>query len=396
MFDLVATRVDPDGEGPLPPTGIELSWTEQMVGDYDQNGEVNFADITPLGLNFGALIDYSPPDPPGEPEWWPNGDPDDTGALNWRLARIDGDRNGELNAADVTPIAQHWNEKLSGYCIYHKLGAENEFEMVVAELGDEFTVARDDAMIGGAPVPGKPVRCSYYIELSEPGEHIFTLSNYDGDEEGEMMQSCSLLINAPPQAALSADPTSGTAPLTVSFDASESKDDSGIVLYEWDFNGDGEYDESTTEPYADHEYAEGGKHDAAVKVTDDGGLWDTASVSISVDPPEPKLIIMPDPDDTDWEDVTGTGVEGDPYVFPYETPEDEETEYSLVAYYDDPVNGDPLDPATLTWAIDPTFLVDWTAPGVFKPTLFTNNYVFATDASERESNPLYVVVYSLP
>ena len=34
VFDLSAEVVDPDGEGGEPPTGIELSWTDQLTGDY--------------------------------------------------------------------------------------------------------------------------------------------------------------------------------------------------------------------------------------------------------------------------------------------------------------------------------------------------------------------------
>src|SRR5205085_12535246 len=44
VFDLKAAIADPDGSGPLPPTAVELTWTERLIGDYDQNGEVNISD----------------------------------------------------------------------------------------------------------------------------------------------------------------------------------------------------------------------------------------------------------------------------------------------------------------------------------------------------------------
>ena len=34
VFDLEASVYDPDGDGPLQPEGIELIWTEQVIGDY--------------------------------------------------------------------------------------------------------------------------------------------------------------------------------------------------------------------------------------------------------------------------------------------------------------------------------------------------------------------------
>lgn len=398
VFDLAAAIVDPDGEGPESPTGIELTWTEQMVGDYDQNGEVNSGDITPLGLNFGAMVDYSPPDPPGEPAWWPSGDPAGEGALNWRLARIDGDHNGELNVGDVTPLAQHWNEKLGGYCIYQKTADSEEYEMMPGEPGNDFTVSRADAIVGGTPAAGEPVRCHYFMEITDPGSYTFGVSDYDRDsgEEGGMMQSCSLTINAPPVAALSADPTAGAAPLLVEFDASGSTDNKGIVLYEWDYDGDSEYTETTTEPYSEYEYWLDGDFDATVRVTDAEGLTDTASVTISVNGFETGLYIMPDPDDADWDNITGSGVEADPYVFTTENTSDYSTEFSLIAYDVTSGSAVPVDPADLNWWIDPPFLLTWVSPGTFKVNIFTSHYIVAEDSEMQESNHLYVVSLTEP
>ena len=49
-------------------------------------------------------------------------------------------------------------------------------------------------------------------------------------------------FSAPQTTNVSADPLSGTAPLTVSFTGSGTDSDGSIVSYEWDFNGNGEYD----------------------------------------------------------------------------------------------------------------------------------------------------------
>jgi PKD repeat protein len=90
-----------------------------------------------------------------------------------------------------------------------------------------------------------------------------------------------LSINANPLAAISADVLSGDLPLTVNFDASASSDSDGtIVSYEWDFDGDGTWDSDTgTTAIASHTYLTGGDYDPAVRVTDNDGARDTASIS---------------------------------------------------------------------------------------------------------------------
>ena len=90
-----------------------------------------------------------------------------------------------------------------------------------------------------------------------------------------------LTINANPVAGISADTLSGNLPLTVNFDASSSTDSDGtIVSYEWDFEGDGTWDLDTGAlAQASFEYLTGGTYDPAVRVTDDDGAQDTASLS---------------------------------------------------------------------------------------------------------------------
>ncbi|MEZ5338272.1 MAG: PKD domain-containing protein [bacterium] len=102
-------------------------------------------------------------------------------------------------------------------------------------------------------------------------------------------------INDPPVAAISASPLSGALPLTVNFDASASTDSDGtIVSYEWDFDGDGIWDENSgTSPTTSFEYTVGGSFDAAVRVTDNDGATDVAHLSdgggTGIDAQEPPL-----------------------------------------------------------------------------------------------------------
>jgi len=77
-----------------------LQWSERHTGDYDLNGEVNIADLTPIGMNFFAT--YSGTDDPNYA----------------KLEVIDGDENGEVNIADLTPIGANFRSYITGYNVY--------------------------------------------------------------------------------------------------------------------------------------------------------------------------------------------------------------------------------------------------------------------------------------
>ncbi|MCB1186442.1 PQQ-binding-like beta-propeller repeat protein [bacterium] len=89
--------------------------------------------------------------------------------------------------------------------------------------------------------------------------------------------------NSVPTADLEADKTTGFAPFTISFDASGSTDSDGeIVLYEWDFDGDGSFEESGSSATASYTYPVYGWYSALVRVTDDQGATDSASLPITL------------------------------------------------------------------------------------------------------------------
>ena len=88
-----------------------------------------------------------------------------------------------------------------------------------------------------------------------------------------------------PDAVASATPTSGVAPLTVAFNGTASTDPTGQPLtYAWDLDGDGAFDDSTaTQP--SFTYTAAGTYSVQLRVTDPGGLSDTAQLTITVTPP---------------------------------------------------------------------------------------------------------------
>lgn len=90
-------------------------------------------------------------------------------------------------------------------------------------------------------------------------------------------------LTAAPQAALSANPHIGRVDLAVSFDASASADPDGTIAgCDWDWNGDGVYDQLSGGATPQHVYFTPGTYNATVRVVDNAGSTDTASVSINV------------------------------------------------------------------------------------------------------------------
>ena len=104
QLELLASRdrrpagLAPDGTG-LPALGYSqgaLVWDYQSAGDYDQNGEVNSADLIPLAKLLGTS------------------GPFDSASLE---SVVDGDGNGVINIADVTAIAQAFGRQLCAYSV---------------------------------------------------------------------------------------------------------------------------------------------------------------------------------------------------------------------------------------------------------------------------------------
>jgi len=90
----LAVAVNPDAT-------VSLSWTEMHPGDYDNNGTVAIADITPIAMIYGEEFETS--DNPG------------------RVDLVDGDRDGKIGIADITPLAMFYGTEVTGYNVYRTL-----------------------------------------------------------------------------------------------------------------------------------------------------------------------------------------------------------------------------------------------------------------------------------
>ena len=123
--------------------------------------------------------------------------------------------------------------------------------------------------------------------------------------------------NKAPQAKISATPISGSsAPLTVQFDGSASRDPEGGALgYEWDFDGNGTFD--ATGATASFTYSQLGAYTARLRVTDPAGRLGLTSTAISVGNVAPTVIVEKPPNGAffNW---------GDPVAFSVKTSDPED------------------------------------------------------------------------
>lgn len=90
-------------------------------------------------------------------------------------------------------------------------------------------------------------------------------------------------LNRPPEVSLVASPAAPHINEAVSLDASMSFDpDGSIVSYEWDFNGDGLFDQTTTDPVVSYTYATPGLKSVTVRATDSEGASARDSITVDV------------------------------------------------------------------------------------------------------------------
>jgi glucose/arabinose dehydrogenase len=130
-----------------------------------------------------------------------------------------------------------------------------------------------------------------------PGGDLFYV-DFDGGTIRRITYTST--VNQPPTAVVSATPTSGSAPLTVNFTSTGSRDpEGGALTYAWDLDGDGAYDDGTGAT-ATYTYTTQGSYTARLRVTDSGGLSAIDVVTITVGNTPPTATILSPPAGTTW------------------------------------------------------------------------------------------------
>jgi len=82
------------------PEGHVLTWSYACQGDYDQNGLVTITDLTPLGRFFGLQGPFDE---------------------RFSTSVVDGNGDGEISIADITPIGANFQRGVEGYNVFSSL-----------------------------------------------------------------------------------------------------------------------------------------------------------------------------------------------------------------------------------------------------------------------------------
>jgi outer membrane protein assembly factor BamB/protocatechuate 3,4-dioxygenase beta subunit len=113
---------------------------------------------------------------------------------------------------------------------------------------------------------------NYTIDFIESSPAVADGKVYIGSDDSNKMDCFGSIGNLPPIAYYNWAPTNPGPGQTITFDASASYDpDGSIILYEWDWNNDGTYEEYHTNPSATISWSQPGNYPVRMRVTDNQG-----------------------------------------------------------------------------------------------------------------------------
>jgi PKD repeat protein len=165
--------------------------------------------------------------------------------------------------------------------------------------GDELTYLWD---FGQGDGPSDTSTSSHaHVTYTDPGTYTASLTVSDGNGGTYEDEFEIVVTGVDPRVEATATPTSGRAPLPVSFSGTAEDDQGGVISYQWDF-GDGTSSTAGPKPLAQHIYTEPGTYRAVLTATDLEGNTGTDTVQIDVEAlPEIEATATPDTGDAPLE-----------------------------------------------------------------------------------------------
>ncbi|MEK9160158.1 MAG: PKD domain-containing protein [Patescibacteria group bacterium] len=201
------------------------------------------------------------------------------------------DNNGEfatvtetIEAGSVGGLRAIITPPLGDGEIYY-IDEEYDFDGELSQYRDQKIVKYKWDLGDGTKLESRSVSHTY--DTAGDYEVSLTVLDADGNSDEAILEIQVVEEGTPPSAvikttpALAAGSVSGAVPLKVDFDGSSSTDpEDDIVDYEWDFDNDGEVDETGNK--VTYTYAETGSYEARLIVTDSAGNSDETTVAVQV------------------------------------------------------------------------------------------------------------------
>lgn len=195
------------------------------------------------------------------------------------------DNNGDyatttetIEAGSVGGLRAIITPPLSEGEIYY-VGEEYDFEGELSQIREGKIVKYKWDLGDGTKLESHGISHTY--DTAGTYEVVLTVSDADGNTDETTLEIQVVEEGTPPTAIIETDVSSGPVPLEVNFDASASTDpEDDIVDYQWDFDNDGEVDE--TGDKASYTYSEIGEYEARLITTDSAGNTDETTVTIEV------------------------------------------------------------------------------------------------------------------
>ena len=247
-----------------PPTDPDR---DGLFEDLNANGRIDYEDSTLLFANFDRPV------------------------VTDNAAQYDFNRNGLLDFDDVVRLYQLSESSAPAVTIAPENDSVNvggTLQLVAVVTGDADTP--DDRSYEWRQIRGpanaslnRSSSASLSVSLPEAGTYVFEVVVSDGDARDRATVSVEASNALPTVSAYTTSPSSPTPGEPVTFEAELAAFDGTIRAYQWDVDGDGTTDVTTSVPTTRHTYRTPGRYATTVTVVTGTGAQVNATRTLDVE-----------------------------------------------------------------------------------------------------------------